>query len=359
MVEANQTRSHAMAVRIWRSCLATQEQFAAYLGVKLGLYEQLGTPATAAELAARAGIAPRYAREWLEQQAMAGFIDVARDDPRWQERSYVLPPEHRTVLTISDSPDSLAAMAILPIGAVAAALPSLLAAWRDGTGVSDAVYGDDWRLGHSGTNRSLFARELAGWIRRLLPDAHYRLARGGGRIADVGCGAGWASIALAAAYPLARVDGFDLDAGIVELAALNADAAGLTDTVRFTAKDVGVAPPGAYQLVCVFDALHEMARPVEVLAECRRLRAEDGVVIVLDARVADEFAAPGDEVERFQYATSVLHCLPAGLADSPSAGTGTAMRADEVRDYARRAGFARVTELPIEDRFHRLYRLAE
>jgi hypothetical protein len=112
-----------------------------------------------------------------------------------------------------------------------------------------------------------------------------------------------------------------------------------------------------YDLVCVFDALHEMARPVEVLRACRAMRAPDGTVLVMDAKVAERFTAPADEIERFQYATSVLHCLPACLAEQPSAGTGTVMRVETVRDYARRAGFADVRLVPVEERFHRLYRL--
>ncbi|MGH8879232.1 MAG: SAM-dependent methyltransferase, partial [Stackebrandtia sp.] len=101
----------------------------------------------------------------------------------------------------------------------------------------------------------------------------------------------------------------------------------------------------------------EIPRPVQTLRACRQLRTPEGCVLVMDARVADSFTAPGDEVERFQYATSILHCLPACLSDNPSAETGTAMRADDVRAFARDAGFADVSILPIEEKFHRFYRL--
>ena len=109
--------------------------------------------------------------------------------------------------------------------------------------------------------------------------------------------------------------------------------------------------------MCLFDALHEMARSVEVLRTCRSLRAADGSVLVMDARVADRFIAPANEVERFQYGASVLHCLPACLAEQPSAATGTVMRVGTVRAYATEAGFDDVEVLVVEDRFHRLYRL--
>ncbi|GAA1766873.1 class I SAM-dependent methyltransferase [Luedemannella helvata] len=352
-------RARALVVRLWLACLATQELLTAYLGLRLGLYAALrGNPATYEQLARAAGIAPRYAREWLEQQAVAGFIDVDDATLPAPERTYSIDEGHATVLTASDDPLSLASLAILPLGGVARALPELLAAYRSGGGVPDAVFGDDWREGHSGANRALFTHQLAGWVRRALPGAHQRLRTPGARIADIGCGAGWASIALAQAYPHAQVDGFDLDAAATADAARNAEEAGVGDRVSFHARDA--ADPGAagrYDLVCVLDVLHEVPRPVEMLRTCRELRRDGGSVLVMDARVAPAFVAPADEVERFQYATSLLHCLPACLAAEDSAGTGTVMRPDQVRGFARAAGFADAQVLPVQERFHRLYHL--
>jgi SAM-dependent methyltransferase len=372
-------QSRVLALRMWRSLLATQELLAVYLGVRLGWYETLAGRAgtTPKELAGLTATDPRYAREWLEQQAVAGIVavdDPARDE---DERIYTVPEAHAKVLLVSDDPLSMSALAVLPLGGVAAALPDLLAAYRTGAGVPDSVYGADWREGHSGANRALFAHQLADWIRRCVPDVHALLGTPGRRIADVGCGAGWSSIALARGYPAARVDGFDLDADAVADARGHALEAGVADRVRVEvgdARELGAA--GRYDLVCLFDVLHELPYPVQVLRACRELRSPTGTVLVLDARVAPAFEAPGDEVERFQYGTSVLHCLPAsrtsaagpvntrpdsaGGPDGSAAeegGTGTVLRPDAVRRLALRAGFGAVTVLPVEDRFHRLYRL--
>lgn len=345
--------------------LHTQELLAGYLGVRLGLYEALQAgAATAGELAERAGVAPRYALEWLEQQAVAGFLDV--DDvfaPR-DSRRYTLPAEHAVVLLASDNPLSMAALTMLPLGGVAAALPGLLDAYRGGRGVPDAAFGADWRNGHSGANRALFTHELPGWLPAVLPALHSRLCDAPARIADVGCGAGWAALALAGAYPHAQVDGYDLDPETVALANANAKAGGLADRVNFRCEDAAeAAGTDKYDLVCVFDALHEMSQPVPVLTACRALRADAGTVLVLDARVAPRFTAPGDEIERFQYATSILHCLPVSLPSTsqpagPSrGGTGTVLRPDMVRRLAVAAGFTDARELRINDRFHRLYHL--
>jgi hypothetical protein len=154
------------------------------------------------------------------------------------------------------------------------------------------------------------------------------------------------------------VDGLDLDEASVELARRNLEGTGVEDRVTFQHRDAGDRElAGSYQLVTVFEALHDMSQPVEVLRALRGLVAEDGAVIVMDERVADAFTAPGDEIERLMYTYSILCCLPVGLADTPSAGTGTVMRADTVRRYATEAGFTEVEVLPIEHDFFRLYRL--
>lgn len=353
--------ARSLALRMFMAMLATQEVLSVYIGARLGLYDDLAEsgPATAPELAARAGIAHRYAREWLEQQAVAGFLAVEAPDVPPNERVYLLPAAHAEVLRVSDSPLSMLALTVLPVGGIARALPRLLEAYRGGGGVADAEFGEDWRDGHSGTNRALFAHMLPGWVRRYLPDVHARLAAGSARIADVGCGAGWAAIALANAYPGSTVDGFDLDPEMLERARANAEAAALSGRVTFRHGDAAARLPGSYELVCLFDALHEMTDPAGVLRTCRRLAAGGGCVLVLDAKVADRFTAPGDELERFQYATSTLHCLPVALDAPGASGTGTVLRVETVRELAGVAGFDRVDVIPVDDRFHRLYRLVD
>lgn len=333
-----------------------------YLGVRLGLYDVLATaekPLDVAIVAARAGVAVRYAREWLEQQAVASILDV--DDVRapGDLRRYSLPAAHAEVLTLSDSPLSMASLAVLPLGGIAAALPSLLSAYRSGHGVPDSVFGVDWREGHSGANRALFAHQLAGWIRDGMPDVHERLAQPGRRIADVACGAGWSSIALAQAYPEAQVIGLDFDGEAITDARRHAKEAGVEDRVRFRQRDAAdPALAGEHDLVCLFDALHEISHPVAVLRACRSLLGPRATMLVMDAKVAPAFTAPGDDVERFQYCTSVLHCLPAALVGESTTGTGTVLRPRTVLAMAKDAGFTGMTILPATDGFHRLYRLA-
>jgi 2-polyprenyl-3-methyl-5-hydroxy-6-metoxy-1,4-benzoquinol methylase len=354
---AHGAEARALGVRLFMASLGCAELIATYVGVRLGLYGALARegPATPAQLAERAGIAVRYAREWLEQQAAAGMLRVEGIAGPAERRVYRLPAGHAAALVQPDSPYFVAPMTLLPAGGIGSVLPELLRAYRSGAGISPAKYGDF----HGGQlNRPTYLHHLPAWIASALPDVHERLCRAGARIADVGCGCGASSVALAQVYPEVLVDGFDVDMGSVVAARRAAAQAGVAERVRFSAGDVaGDGVAGRYDLVCVLDALHDMARPVEVLRTCRQLAAGTGTVLLMEPRVDETAAAPAGELERFQYACSVLHCLPVGLAEQPSAATGTVMRPSTVRRYAAEAGFARVVTLPVEHRFHRLYRL--
>jgi SAM-dependent methyltransferase len=178
------------------------------------------------------------------------------------------------------------------------------------------------------------------------------------RVADIGCGTGWATIAIAQGFPLARVVGLDLDDDSITEAKTNAEAAGVADRVSFEVRDAadpGLA--GTFDLVCAFETIHDMCDPTAALRAMRSLRAPDGTVLVADERVADTFTVDVEAGERFQWGWSALHCLPTAMTSPPAAGTGTIMRAPTLRRYAQDAGFADIEVLPIENDFWRFYRL--
>jgi hypothetical protein len=129
--------------------------------------------------------------------------------------------------------------------------------------------------------------------------------------------------------------------------------------VRFEARDAAsLSPDRPYDLVTLFEALHDMAHPVAALRRARSLVAPGGSMIVADERVADAFEAPGEFAERFMHPRSVLHCLPATRAEEPSVEAGTVLRAGTLQGYAAEAGFSRSTVLPIENDFWRFYHLS-
>jgi 2-polyprenyl-3-methyl-5-hydroxy-6-metoxy-1,4-benzoquinol methylase len=198
---------------------------------------------------------------------------------------------------------------------------------------------------------------------RLLPhpgNASWRARTGPAqslRVADVGCGAGWSTIAVARAFPKATVVGFDADAASIIDAKENAAAQHVG--ADFQTRDAAtLADAGRFDLILVLEALHDMARPADVLRSLGRALMPDGSVLVADERVADRFHAPGDDMERLMYGWSIVHCLPVAMSESPSAAIGTVIRSDTVRELARTAGFARVEVLPVNAGFFRIYRLS-
>jgi SAM-dependent methyltransferase len=348
----------AFVERIFSSTLATYDLFSIYIGERLGLYAALAEkPLSASELARATGTDERYVREWLEQQAVTGILR-AEDADGSRDRTYGLIPGHDEVLLSADSASYLAAFVRLTVGTLSI-MPELLDAFRTGVGVPYRHYGADAREGQAETNRTQFINFLGSeWFPKI-PDVHERLhGQPPARVADVACGTGWSSIAIARAYHKAQVDGFDSDEASIALARRNAEQEGLTDRVVFHLHDASEQPgKGGYDLVTVFEAIHDMARPVEALQSMRLMLAPGGALIVADERTADAFGALGDNVERLFYAWSVFFCLPTGREDQPSAATGTVMRADRFRDYATTAGYERVEVLPIENDFWRFYRL--
>jgi SAM-dependent methyltransferase len=358
--QVDEAQRDALAERLFGAALGAYELFTVHLGDRLGYYRALTErgDVTTTELAEATGTDERYAREWLEQQAVAGILEVDDVEAAPNERRYRLPAAHAEVLVDRDSLAHLTPMARYGVS-FAQTLPAIEDAFRTGGGVAWEDFGSLGREAQGDVNRPLFTNLLGSEWFPSIADVHERLlADPPARVADVACGVGWSSIAIARAYPKVSVDGFDLDEESVALARQNVGGTDVADRVNVQVRDAGDPElAGSYQLVTVFEALHDMSRPVEVLRALRGLAAEDGAVIIMDERVAETFTAPGDEIERIMYTYSVLCCLPVGLADTPSAGTGTVMRPDTLRRYAAEAGFADVEVLPIEHDVFRFYRL--
>ena len=346
--------------RLFGAGLGMAEVLTVYLGDTLGLYRALERSGamTVPELAKDAGILPRYAHEWLEQQAAAGVVTV--DDPSAEpdERRYELPAGHAEALLDPESPYSIAPFCKSFV-AVAGVMPELVAAFRSGGPVPWQAYGHDMVEAQGDFNRPWLVGSFASEYLPSIPDIHERLmSEPGAKVADVACGVGWAAISLARAYPNITVDGFDLDEHSIGIANRNATEAGVADRVTFEAKDA--ADPalwGAYDLATVVEAVHDLSQPVAVLGSIREMLKPGGTLIVADERTEDAFTAPASETERLFYAYSVLCCLPSAMDDETSAATGTVMRRTTFEGYAKAAGFDEVSVLPIEHDFLRFYRL--
>jgi 2-polyprenyl-3-methyl-5-hydroxy-6-metoxy-1,4-benzoquinol methylase len=294
-------------------------------------------------------------REWLEHHAASGLLAV--DDPAAgpRERRYRMPPEHVPVLA---DPDDVRYQAYRGVEAVRAArpLPDLVEAFRSGGAPPPLPWEPE---GRAEFNRALFLNLLGSEWLPAIPEVDRRLrAEPPARVADVACGTGWSSIAMARAYPTIRVDGFDLDPDVIAAATASAAEEGLDGRVRFAVLDAADPDlPGRYDLVTIFEALHDMARPVEALAAARAMLAEGGSVVVADERVEDEFTAPAPERDRLAYGWSVVSCLPSAMSDPGTAATGAAMRPAILAGYAEAAGFGRTERVDVDANDWRFYRL--
>lgn len=191
----------AFVARIFNAFLAAADLLTVYLGDTLGLYRSLAKngPATAGQLATRTGIAERYAREWLEQQAVTGILTVDDVSKGAGDRRYTLPRAYVEPLLDRDSLNSVAPLARLLVPA-AVVMPKLLEAYRSGGGVSWSDYGDDLWQSQGDFNRPLFRHQLVQEFLPQIPDVHATLEQGC-RVADIACGVGWSSIAIATGYP--------------------------------------------------------------------------------------------------------------------------------------------------------------
>lgn len=347
------------AERLMAGALGAMELSAVYLGDRLGWYRALADEGamTSVELATVTGTAERYAREWLEHQAVSGFVEVLDETEPADRRRFRL---HAGVAEVTTDVDSLAHVAPLArlFVATARVMEQLLDAYRTGGGVGWAELGADAREAQSLVNRPYFLHHLAQVSMPAVPELH-ALLRGGARVADVGCGEGWSAIGMALGYDDVEVDGFDVDGPSVDAARRHASTHAVADRVRFVHVDAAQAAvaPATYDVVTAFECVHDMTDPVAVLRSMRAMVSDDGYVLVVDEASALEFAAPAEPTERLFYGYSLLCCLPDGLHLPDGAGTGTVMRPSTLEEYARAAGFSGVEVLPVEHDVFRFYRL--
>jgi SAM-dependent methyltransferase len=349
-----------LAGRIFAAGVGVSELCTAYLGIHLGLYRALAdAPASAAELAERTGCDERYMLEWLQAQAIGGLLAVDGADPATAR--FTLAEGVYDVLVDETGPAYLGGLADI-LAAAGSVLPQLASAYRTGDGVPYAAYGPDGVSAQAALNRPAFVNSMvAEWLPQL-PDVLARLqdTDNPARVADLGCGTGWAAIELAKAFPHVTVDGYDSDEASIAIGRKNAVDHAVADRVTLEVTDL--SDPSAdwsarYDLAIFVECVHDFPRPVEALRHARAALRPGGTVLVVDVRAAETFTAPGDEFERFLASASAVWCLPQGRVGPDPEPAGTLMRPATMRDFAQRAGYADVQIVLIEHPSWRFYRL--
>lgn len=359
LTETNPTEE--LAGRLFTAGVGALELGCAYLGVRLGLYRALADhgPQSAAELASRTGLNQRYAREWLQAQAISGLVHIDGDD--------VVTGRFSLADGVDDvfvDETSAAYLGGLPniFAALGGVLPQLADAYRTGAAVSYAAYGPDAVIGQAALNRPAFANLLVDQWLPQLPDVLARLRDTAepAKVGDFGCGVGWAAIELAKAFPHAHIDGLDNDESSIAAGRQHAVDNQVADRVDMEVRDLSDESAGwspRYDVVFFFECLHDLPRPVEALRNARAALRPGGSVIIMDERADPLLTAPGDDVQRFLAMSSALWCLPQGMVGPDPEPVGTLLRPAMMQSLADRAGYAGTEVLPIEHPFWRFYRL--
>lgn len=321
-----------------------------HLGDRLGLFADLAQdgPATAEELAARAGIDARYAAEWLRGLAAAGYL--GHDDATGR---YELSPEHAVVLAAEGSPAFLGG-AYQMFGAMLRPLDIIARAFREGGGAAQDDYGADWWAGLERFTGSWFENHLLQeWI-PAMPGVRAAL-EAGCDYADVGCGTGRALIKLAGAFPRSRFTGYDVFPAQVELARANVEAAGLSGRIGVEVADAGAGLPERYDIVSTYDVVHDAIDPLGLLGGIHGSLRPGGRYVCLDINCADRHEDNEGTLAAIFYGFSVLYCMTTSLAGGGAGLGACGLPEATARELCAQAGFSEFRRVPIDNPFNNLY----
>lgn len=323
----------------------------AAIGDRLGLFKQLAQePATSAQLATRANIQERYAREWLHLMASAGYVEY---DPA--SGLFTLPPEHIPVLAQEGHPMFYGGVHQLLTGLLKST-DLLVQAFQVGGGIAPSAYDETVWQGMERLTMGQFDQLLVqSWL-PIMPEVQAKLAQGS-QVADVGCGHGWALIKLAQTYPNSYYTGYDLMEQPLVQARVNALAAGVADRVQFRQRDVSEGLPEQYDIITTFDVVHDAVSPRQLLQAIHDALRPDGRYVCLEINSSDKVEENVGPRSSFLYGLSLFYCMTTSL-HGHGEGLGTlGLPEGKLRELCLEAGFSNVRRVPIDLPFNILYEI--
>src|SRR3954447_1884507 len=306
------------------------------MGDRLGLYRALAGagPLTPAELAGRTETAERYVREWLNAQAAGGYVEYDPDSGR-----YTLPPEQANALTDETSPAYLPGFFQIALGSVLDS-PRITEAAKTGEGIGWGDHTHDVLEGCERFFRPGYHAHLVGeWLPAL--DGVVEKLERGAKVADVGCGHGASTILMAESFPSSRFHGTDYHDGSIATARERAAAAGVADRVTFEAIPAASYSGEGYDLVTMFDCLHDMGDPAGAARHVRSTLAPDGTWMIVEPFAGDRVEENLNPVGRAYYGFSTLLCTPASLSQEVGLALGAQAGEARIREVVEAGGFTR------------------
>ncbi len=307
------------------------------MGDKLGLYRAMAGagPLDPGEIAQRAGVAERYVREWLNAQAAGGFVEYDAASGR-----YTLPPEQANALTDENSPAYLPGFFQIAVGSVIDS-PRITEAARSGDGVG---WHDHVHDVHDGCERFFRPGYNANLVSSWLPalDGVVEKLEQGATVADVGCGHGSSTILMAQAFPNSTFVGADYHEEGIATARARAEEAGVADRARFEVAPAAGYSGKGYDLVTMFDCLHDMGDPIGAARHVRDTLAADGTWMIVEPAAGDRVEDNLNPVGRAYYGFSTLLCTPASLSQEVGLALGAQAGEARLRDIVTSGGFQRV-----------------
>ena len=341
--DINQSRVDAFAERMLAAINGASLAMMTSVGHRTGLFDIMATlpPATSEEVARAAGLNERYVREWLGAMVAGRIVDYTAST-----RTYALPAEHAAVLTRAAAPDNLAVTTqwISVLGSVES---EIVDAFTHGRGVPYSAYGRFHEVMAEESAQTVVAG-LERQILPLVPGLTLRLDSGI-RALDVGCGRGRALAALAKRFPRSQFVGYDMSAERDRRRPQRGGARPVCRTSRWRSRTRRrIDEPERFDVVFAFDAIHDQARPADVLRNIRRALAANGVFLMQDIAASSDVERNIDHpLGPFTYTVSCMHCMSVSLAEG-GAGLGAAWGRELALRMLAEAGFddVRVEQLP-------------